>query len=79
MNTYHRKYYNGMRRSQLDKFKDNPSQLSFARQLLIDKNPNYNFRPRILGTRIIINTGSPFYIVTLLMGIFLSLAESLLK
>lgn len=72
INTYHHKYYKRMRNLQLVRFKD---RLSFAGQLLEKR---YGFLPRILGTSITISIGSPLYVVILLAGIFLSIAESLL-
>ena len=78
INTYHHKYYKTMRMQQLMKFKDKPSCLSFANQLLVEKEERYDFLPRILGTSITISIGSPLYVVILLAGIFLSVAESLL-
>lgn len=67
-----------MKNDQLERFKDNPSRLSFARQLLIEKEERYDFLPRILGTSITISIGSPLYVIILLAGLFLSVVESLL-
>ena len=78
INTYHHKYYKTMRMQQLARFKDEPSRLSFANQLLVEKEERYDFLPRILGTSITISIGSPLYVVILLAGIFLSIADSLL-
>ena len=78
INTYHHKYYKRMRNWQLVRFKDEPSRLSFANQLLVEKEERYDFLPRILGTSITISIGSPLYVIILLAGIFLSVAESLL-
>lgn len=79
INTYHQKYYNTMRESQLKKFWDNPDQLSLARQLNIEKEDNYDFVPRIVLTKISINISSPLYIILLLAGLFLSVSKSLLR
>ena len=78
INTYHHKYYKRMRNRQLVRFKNEPSRFSFANQLLVEKEERYDFLPRILGTSITISIGSPLYVVILLAGIFLSVAESLL-
>lgn len=77
INTYHQKYYKQMRNRQLERFEDDPSRLSFARQLLIEKEEDYDFVPRIVGTSITISIGSPLYVVILLAGLFLSVTESL--
>ncbi len=79
INTYHQKYYNTIRESQLKKFWDNPDQLSLARQLNIEKEDNYDFVPRIVLTKISINISSPLYIILLLAGLFLSVSKSLLR
>lgn len=78
MNTYHQKYYKLMRDNQLKVFEKEPSKLSFARQLVIEKEECYDFMPRIIGTSITINIGSPLFVVLLLAGLFLSVMESLL-
>ena len=46
-----------MRNRQLVRFKDEPSRLSFANQLLVEKEERYDFVPRILGTSITISIG----------------------
>lgn len=78
INTYHQKYYKEMRNRQLEKFKDDSSRLSFARQLLIEKEEGYDFVPRIVGTSITISIGNPLYAIILLAGLFLSVMESLI-
>ena len=79
INTYHQKYYNAMRNDQLKRFKDKSSCLSFARQLKIEKEEEYDFIPRIVGSTITINIGNPLYAVFLLAGLFLSVTRSLFK
>ena len=79
INTYHQKYYKLMRETQLKKFWDEPSRLSLARQLYIEKNENFDFVPHIWGTQVSINVSSPLYIILLLAGLFLSVTKSLLK
>ena len=79
MNSYHHDYYKHMREHQLNRFRDDPSRFSMARQLLIEKNTiKFDFIPRIPGTSITINVGNPLYIILLLTGLFLSVAKSLL-
>lgn len=78
INTYHRKHYKKMRKQQLEKFKDDPRRLSFSRQLLIKKEERYDFLPRIVGTSITINIGSPLYVFILFAGLFFSVIISLL-
>lgn len=77
INTYHQKYYKLMRNYQLDKYKDDPSRLSFARQLIIERKSEYDFEPRIVGTNIKITIGSLLYVVILLAGLFMSVMESI--
>ena len=78
INTYHQKYYNEMRRQQLEMFMESPSRLSFARQLMIEKRKKFDFTPRIIGTSITVDIGSPLYVVILLAGLFLSATKSLI-
>jgi hypothetical protein len=77
INTYHQKYYNTMRNDQLKRFEDIPSCLSFARQLKIEKDEQYDFVPRIIGSTIQIDIGNPLYAVFLLAGLFLAVTRSL--
>ncbi len=78
INTYHQKYFKLMRDHQLKEFEDDPSRLSFARQLLVERESGYDFVPRIVGTSITISIGSPLFVILLLIGIFLSVSESIL-
>lgn len=71
MNGCHNKYYNQMRDFQLNRFKNNPSCFSIARQLFIEKG-HFDFLPQIPGTNITVNIGSPLYVILLLSGLFLS-------
>lgn len=77
INSYHQNYYREMTNRQLSM--DDPSHLSFARQLLIEREVGYDFIPRIVGTSITISIGNPLYIIFLLVGLFLSVTESLLQ
>ena len=78
INTYHQKYFKIMRDYQLEKFEDDPSRLSLARQLMVDRENSNDFEPRIIGTSITISIGNPLFVIILLVGIFLSVSESLL-
>ena len=78
INTYHQKYFKIMRDHQLEKFEDDPSRLSLARQLMVDRENLNDFVPRIIGTSITISIGNPLFVIILLVGVFLSVAESLL-
>ena len=78
INTYHQKYFKIMRDHQLKKFEDDPSRLSLARQLMVDRENLNDFVPRIIGTSITISIGNPLFVIILLVGIFLSVSESLL-
>lgn len=79
INTYHQKYFKIMRDHQLKKFEDDPSRLSLARQLMLDRKNLNDFVPRIIGTSITISIGNPLFVIILLVGIFLSVSESLLE
>ena len=78
INTYHQKYFKLRRAEQLKQYKDDPSRLSFARQLMVDENDRYDFEPRIWGTSITVSVGNPLFVVLLLVGLFLSVSESIL-
>ena len=52
--------------------------LSFARQLMIDRNDRYDFEPRLVGTSITVSIGNPLFVILLLVGLLLSISESLL-
>ena len=52
--------------------------LSFARQLMVDRNDSYDFEPRLVGTSVTISIGNPLFVILLLVGLFLSVSESLL-
>ena len=78
INTYHQEYFKNMRDHQLEKFKDDPSRLSLARQLMVDRDSSNDFVPRIIGTSITISIGNPLFVIIMLVGIFLSVSESLL-
>ena len=78
INTYHQKYFKLRRVEQLKQYKDDPSRLSFARQLMVDENDRYDFEPRIWGTSITVSVGNPLFVVLLLVGLFLSVSESIL-
>lgn len=77
MNTFHRRYHERMRHQQLKQFRDNPSRLSFACQLEAEKDGEYDFMPRIAGTRISIPIGSPFFLIILLGEVLLSVLGTL--
>lgn len=79
INAYHQEYCKEIRMGQMKKFKDDPCRLSYARQLLIRKEEEYDFMPRIPGTSVTISIGNSLYIVFLLVGLFLSVSESLLS
>lgn len=79
MNTYHHKYYiHTVRNGQIKEFENDPSRLSFARQLKIDQDSRFDFVPRIVGTNIKIPIGNPLFVIILLVGLFLSVSESIL-
>ena len=78
INTYHQIYFKEMRDHQLKKFKGDPSRLSLARQLMVDRESSNDFMPRIIGTSITISIGNPLFVIIMLVGIFLSVSESLL-
>ena len=78
INTYHHEYFRSMRNAQLEQFKDAPNRLALARQLRFERQIEYDFEPRIVGTTIIISVGSPLYVTILLADIFLSISKSIL-
>ena len=78
INMYHHEYFGSMRNAQLERFKDDPNRLALARQLRFERQIEYDFEPRIVGTTIIISVGSPLYVTILLADNFLSISKSLL-
>ena len=78
INTYHQKYFKHMRTEQIKRYEDDPSCLSFARQLMVERNDRYDFEPRLVGTSITISIGNPLFVILLLVGLLLSVSESLL-
>ena len=78
INTYHQKYFKHMRTEQIKRYDDDPSYLSFARQLMVERNDRYDFEPRLVGTSITISIGNPLFVILLLVGLLLSVSESLL-
>ena len=89
INTYHQKYFKHMRTEQIKRYMNQRDRsdpnggsrarcLSFARQLMVDKNDRYDFEPRLVGTSITISIGNPLFVILLLVGLFLSVSESLL-
>ena len=86
INTYHHKYFKHMRTKQIKRYMNQSDKLdprkarclSFARQLMVDRNDRYDFEPRIVGTSITISIGNPLFVILLLMGLFLSISESIL-
>lgn len=77
MNIYHQKYHGILRSEQLEKFRSDPSRLAFARQLVIEKEEDFDFMPHIVGTNITISIGSPLYVVILLGGLVISVSRVL--
>lgn len=78
INTYHHKYFKHMRTEQIKRYEDHPSCLSFARQLKVERNDRYDFEPRLVGTSITVSIGNPLFVILLLVGLLLSVSESLL-
>jgi hypothetical protein len=86
INTYHHKYFKHMRTEQIKRYMNqsgihDPSKarcLSFARQLMVDRNDRYDFEPRLVGTSITVSIGNPLFVILLLVGLLLSVSESLL-
>ena len=88
INTYHQKYFKHMRTEQIKQYmhenqSDEKDQrrarcLSFACQLMVDRNDRYDFEPCLVGTSITISIGNPLFVILLLVGLFLSVSESLL-
>ena len=86
INTYHHKYFKHMRTEQIRRYmnhsdESDPSKarcLSFARQLMVDRNDRYDFEPRLVGTSITVSIGNPLFVILLLVGLLLSVSESLL-
>ena len=77
INTYHQNYYKHMRNQQLKRFEASASRYSIARQLVIEKEEEYDFLPRVVGTNITISMGSTLYVFFLLIGLFFSTVGSL--
>ena len=86
INTYHHKYFKHMRTKQIKRYTNQSDKLdprkarclSFARQLMVDRNDRYDFEPPLVGTSITISIGNPLFVILLLVGLFLSISESIL-
>ena len=87
INTYHHKYFKHMRTEQIKRYMNHsdepdPSKarcLSFARQLMVDRNDGYDFEPRLVGTSITVSIGNPLFVILPVVVFVLSVSKSLLK
>lgn len=79
INSYHQKFYRRMREDQLHKFSAHASRFAYARTQLIEKDTEFDFIPRVLGTSIEVRMDSPLYVIILLLGLLFTMIDTLLR
>lgn len=77
INAYHQKYLALIRKNQLTRYQT-ASKMALACIQKIEKNRHYNFTPHIWGTTNKIKIENPMYYIILLIGIFITLSDTLL-